>query len=115
MSIVLSYDDLEQVKRLKNYGWKLSRNDLMLFDWTPENLRLFRTGLGLTQKEVAEFFGVTAVAVSAWETGRTSNPIARQMYGIFLERYYACLKGYVPAYRKIGADTFAFAEELDAS
>lgn len=113
MSIVLSYEDLDKVKMLKTQGWEPSRSDLMLFDWTPENLYKFRMGLGLTLQEVGDILGVSKMTVRNWENGHITNPLVIQMYGIFLERYYACLKGYIPAYRKIGTDTFKFAEELE--
>jgi len=113
MSIVLSYEDLDTVKTWKAQGWKPSRNDLMLFDWTGESLKRFRTGLGLTLKEVGDLMGVSFITVRNLETGQILNPMKIQMYGIVLERYYACLKGYIPAYRKIGTDTFKFAEELE--
>lgn len=112
MSIVLSYEELNEIKKLKCNGWKPTRNNLMLFDWTPEDLRKLRTGLGLTLEDVADFFDITAPTVSNWENGKVNNPMVLQMYGVFLERYYAIIKGYIPAYRKIGSNTFKFAEEL---
>ncbi len=113
MSAVLSYSDLDTIKMYKTQGWKPSRNDLMLFDWTGENLKRFRMGLGLTLKDVGDLMDVSFITVRNMEIGQIMNPLKLQMYGIVLERYYACLKGYIPAYRKIGADTFKFAEELE--
>ena len=112
MSIVLSYEDRDIGKMLKTHGWVPSRSDLMLFDWNGESLKRFRMGLGLTLEEVGNLLGVTKVTVRNIEVGQILNPMKIQMYGIVLERYYACLKGYIPAYRKIGTDTFKFAEEL---
>lgn len=113
MSIVLSYEDLDTVKTWKTQGWTPSRNDLMLFDWNGESLKRFRMGLGLTLEEVGNLLGVTKVTVRNIEVGQILNPMKIQMYGIVLERYYACIKGYIPAYRKIGTGTFKFAEELE--
>ena len=113
MSIVLSYEDLDTIKTWKAQGWNPSRSDLMLFDWDGDNLRKFRMGLGLTLKDVGDLMDVSNITVRNWENRSVTNPVILQMYGIVLERYYACLKGYVPAYRKIGTDTFKFAEELE--
>ena len=74
--------------------------------WTPEKLRETRKDLGIRQKDIAEILGMTCPAISAIETGKTTSPWAIQLYGIILERYYASLMGYVPAYRKLGDSKF---------
>lgn len=83
------------------------RPDLHLIDWTPESLKATRVKLGLKQEEVANVVGVSKAAVSNLERNYTTNPWALQMYGIILERYYAHLNGYIPAYRKIGENNYA--------
>ena len=39
-----------------------------------ENLRKYRKGSGLSQARFGKMFGVTAMAVSYWESGRTEPP-----------------------------------------
>ena len=89
------------------------RKDLFLFDYNIENLKKLRIECGLLQKEVAKILGVHQVTVCQWENGKVTNPIVLQMYGIFLERYYARKKGYIPAFRKIGEETIKLTEEVN--
>ena len=112
MAIILSYEELDQVKNLKLQGWKPTKSNLLFIDWMANDLKQARMGLGLTRAEVAEFFDVSDIAVRNWEEGRTQNPMMLGMYGLFLERYYAAVKGYVAGYRKIGENKFIFAEDL---
>lgn len=88
----------EEPKDLKQYA--------RLQDWTPETLRATRLKLGLTQKEIASVIDCTPNAISFLENGRSTSPWAIHMYGIILERYWAGIHGYVPAFRKIGENTF---------
>ncbi|MFI5801216.1 helix-turn-helix domain-containing protein [Streptomyces sp. NPDC051561] len=46
----------------------------------PAVRRLLREEWGLTRRQVAEAFGVTAATVRSWETGRTS-PVGRRRVG----------------------------------
>ena len=87
-------------------------NNLLIVDWTANDLKQARIGLGLTMKEVGKILDVAPQTVQRWEDGRNNNPMVLRMYGIFLERYYAAIKGYVPGYRKIGENTFIFSEDL---
>ena len=75
-------------------------------NWDGKSLQETRNKLGLTQKDIADVIGVTPVAICYIETGKSSNPWAIQMYGIVLERYWAGIHGYIPAYRKIGENHF---------
>lgn len=112
MSVTLSYEELAKIKKLKANGFGPTKSSLMIFDYTPKQLEMMRTGMGISKREVAEFFGVTEPTIKYWESGRTKSQIIYWMYGIFLERYYAEIKGYVPAFRKIGGGTFKMEEEL---
>lgn len=75
-------------------------------DWTPKTLRETRKKFKLTQKDIADVVGLTPVAISAIENGRTTSPWTVQLYGIILERYYAGIHGYSPAFRKVGESDF---------
>ena len=77
-----------------------------LGDWTPDKLRETRIQLGLSQKDIGELVGMTGAAVSFLERGQSANLCAIPLYGIILERYWAGIHGYVPAFRKIGESTF---------
>lgn len=68
---------------------KLNRDDLFLFDWTPEQLKIMRKRLGLTHQDIAKLFDITPAAISHLENGKTQNPMTIQMYGILLERIFA--------------------------
>ena len=55
-----------------------------------ENLRRYRTERGLTQEETAQVFGVSAQAVSRWETGNSCPdvellPAIANYYGVTLD------------------------------
>lgn len=78
------------------------RPHLYFKEYKPEQLQNERIKLNLTQKEVGNAIGVTPVAISAIETGKTSSPWIIQLYGIVLERYKAYCEGYIPTYRKEG-------------
>ncbi len=93
----------EEPKDLKQYA--------RLQDWTPETLRATRLKLGLTQKEIASVLDYTPTMISLLENGRSASPWAIHMYGIILERYWAGIHGYIPAFRKIGENKFL--EEKD--
>ena len=60
----------------------------------------------MTQQEVADVLGVSKVVVSHAENGHSVNPIMITLYGIVLERYWAGIHGYIPAFRKIGENKF---------
>ena len=56
----------------------------------PERLKAARTGLGLTQKQLADEINVTKASVSAWETGREPPgfrllPAIRRVLGMSLD------------------------------
>jgi len=80
-------------------------------DWTPDKLRETRKKFKITQKEIAEAMGVGKVMISQIENNYSASPIAIKLYGLVLERYWAGIHGYVPAYRKIGENEFM--EESD--
>ena len=75
-------------------------------DWTPDKLRETRKRLKITQKEIADAMGVGKVMISQIENHYSASPIAIKLYGIVLERYWAGIHGYIPAYRKIGENHF---------
>ena len=75
-------------------------------NWTPESLRNTRKKLKITQQEVADVMGVSKVIISHAENGHSVNPMTITLYGIILERYWAGIHGYIPAYRKIGENKF---------
>ena len=75
-------------------------------NWTPESLKSTRKILKMTQQEVADVLGVSKVVVSHAENGHSVNPIMITLYGIVLERYWAGIHGYIPAFRKIGENKF---------
>ena len=75
-------------------------------DWTPESLRNTRKKLKITQQEVADVMGVSKIVISHAENGHSVNPMTLTLYGIILERYWAGIHGYIPAYRKIGESKF---------
>ena len=56
--------------------------------------------------DIAEVMKVTGTTVANIENGRNTSPIAIQLYGIVLERYWAYERGYVPAYRKVGQNKY---------
>lgn len=82
------------------------RQDLMLFDFKPEDLEAFRERLELTRKDIADLFDISPVTIRNLERHKVQNPMALQMYAIVLERWYAVKLGLIPAYRKPGGDTF---------
>lgn len=86
---------------------KYVKQHMHFIDWTPESLRETRKKFKLTQKDIAEVVGLTPVSISAIERGDTTSPWAVQLYGIILERYYAGIHGYLPAFRKVGESEFA--------
>ena len=48
-------------------------------EWTPGDIRRLREKLGCTQEEFAKCLGVTNVALSRWETGR-SRPMGKNLF-----------------------------------
>lgn len=82
------------------------REKVFFNDWTPEKLRETRKNLGLSTYDIAEVMQVTGTTVANIENGRNTSPIAIQLYGIVLERYWAYERGYVPAYRKVGQNKY---------
>ena len=82
-------------------------NDMVVFQpWTIEELVATRKKLGLRQRDISDLIGLTPPAISALETGKVTSVWAINLYGVILERYYAALKGYIPAYRKLGQSQF---------
>ena len=82
------------------------KHDLLLCEWTPEKLKNTRVELGLSQNDIAELLDVTRGVVYNIENGKSSSPSAVILYGLIIERYWAYMNGYVPAYRKVGKNTF---------
>lgn len=79
---------------------------MYFINWTPETLRETRKKLKLTLKDIAKVMDVTPVTIGCLERGDTTNPWSLHLYGIILERYYAGIHGYVPAFRKVGESDF---------
>ena len=75
-------------------------------NWTSESLRNTRKKLKITQQEVADVMGVSKIIISHAENGHSVNPMTITLYGIILERYWAGIHGYIPAFRKIGENKF---------
>ena len=87
------------------------RDYMHFIKWTPEKLRAARKMMGLYQWQIADLIGLTTCAITQLENGKVSSPWAIQMYGIILERCWAGMNGYIPAFRKIGTNKFM--EEKD--
>lgn len=75
-------------------------------EWTPETVKETRKNLGLTQYDVAEALCVTQPTIAHLERGDSASWHLIQLYGIFLERYWAYNNGFIPAYRKVGENIY---------
>ena len=93
------------------YHWNELNYKSNLKDYIRFNDRSTRKKLKITQQEVADVLGVSKVIVSHAENGHSVNPMTITLYGIILERYWAGIHGYIPAYRKVGENEFM--EESD--
>lgn len=80
--------------------------DLHFIEWNGDLLRRQRRRLGLSRAQIAKALGVSDQTVTKIEEGYSVYPPTVQLYGIILERYYAYLYGYIPAFRKIGENKF---------
>ena len=84
----------------------ISKQDVIPIEWTGEKLRDMRRKIGVTLEEVADVLGYSPSGLSWIERGKTMNTLVMLGYGSVLENWYACDKGYIPAYRKIGTNEF---------
>ena len=85
---------------------KLTRRDLFPINLTPYDLKTIRQNLELTQEDIGNIVGVTKAVICNIEGGRMNDPLKLLAYQIILERIMAYNQGYVPAYRKVGTNTY---------
>ncbi|MDR0929128.1 MAG: helix-turn-helix domain-containing protein [Oscillospiraceae bacterium] len=67
--------------------------------YTPEEIKMIRSGLGMTQSVFADVIGVSKRTVESWETGRFSpDGAARRLISVlqqdpqFPERYHIMIR-----------------------
>ena len=82
-----------------------------------ENLRKYRTERGLTQEEAAEVFGVSAQAVSRWETASACPdvellPAIANYYGVTLDALVGVTESYLTTQLERGFSTLDFYKSL---